>query len=184
MSKNRKNISWFGLILIFLGLVMLLDRFDVLNVEFSTIFWPMIMLMGLAIVGRGFAQNRRGKVYWGTVLFLYAVFFVLRSIDYFEIYSYTFFPASFMIFGIAFFMMYLCNLREWPLLLPSIILLGVGSLILMNEFGYLYQYELFDIVRLYWPVILILFGVTIILRKKYSASPQTNPEASPPPPVG
>jgi|WetSurMetagenome_2_1015567.scaffolds.fasta_scaffold597402_2 hypothetical protein len=183
MSKTAQKISWFGIVLIVIGLAMLLDRFDVFNLRFSTIFWPMVSLCGLVLVGRGYAQERRGRVFWGTVLFLYGIFFVLRSIDYFEIYGYTFFPASFLVFGLAFFMMYLCNFRDWPLLIPSMILLGIGSLILMNEYGFLYPYEVFDIIHMYWPVALILFGVGLMLRKKYPSTQQANPPTPAPPPA-
>lgn len=182
MSTSARKISWLGIVLILIGLAMLLDRFDVFNLNFSTIFWPLVSLIGLVLVGRGFAQDRRGRVFWGTVLFLYGVFFIIRSIDYFEVYGYTFFPASFLVFGLAFFMMYLSNLRDWPLLIPSMILLGIGSLVLMNEYGFLYPYEMFDILHMYWPVALILFGAALMLRKKYPAvKPQPPLDTVPPP---
>ena len=171
MANGKFNVSWFGIILVVFGAAMLLDRLDVINVDFSNILWPFMMILGLLIVGRGFSADRRGKIYWGTVLFLYSLFFLLRSIDRFEIEGYMFFPASFIIFGIAFFMMYLTNLKDWPLLIPSVILCFVGSMFILTEYGILYRWEVWDIVRLWWPVILILFGVAMLLKRRCNSTP-------------
>ncbi|MBI4809915.1 MAG: hypothetical protein HY800_00385 [Ignavibacteriales bacterium] len=169
---NNFKTSWFGIALIVIGAAMLLDQLDVLNIDFSTIFWPLLMLIGIVTVGRGFTENRRAKIYWGTVLFLYSLFFLLKSIDYFEIYAHTFFPASFLIFGIAFFMMYLNNFKDWPLLIPAIVLSGIGSIFILTEYGFFYRWDVWDAVRTYWPVILILFGLAILL-KRYNTKSDT-----------
>jgi len=182
MSNNTVKISWFGIILIIVGVVMLLDKFQVINISFSSIFWPLMMLVGIIAVGRGYNQNRRGKIFWGTVLFMYALFFFLRSSDYFEVYSHTFFPATFLIFGIAFFMMYLSNMKDWPLLIPAVVLAAAGSLFILNEYGYIYDWEVWDVIRLYWPVILILFGVAILLRRRYTVNSNKPISGTVPPP--
>lgn len=165
MNNARNKISWFGIALIIIGVAMLLDHLDIYNIAFSSIFWPLMMIIGIVTVAGGFSQNRRGKIYWGTVLFLYSLFFLLRSIDTIEIYGYIFLPASFLIFGIGFFMMFLNNLKDWPFLIPAFILTGIGSLFILTEYGYLSQWELWDIVRTYWPVILILFGLAMLLKR-------------------
>jgi len=161
---NNKT-SWLGVVLIIIGIVMLLDKLDVINVDFGTILWPLLMLVGVIVVARGFSDNRRGKIYWGTVLFLYALFFLLKSIDYFEIYSQTFFPASFLIFGIAFLMMYLNNFKDWPLLIPALVLIALGCVFILTEYGIIYRWDVWNFISVYWPVILILFGIAILLKR-------------------
>ncbi len=157
--------SWLGVVLIIIGIVMLLDKLDVLSVDFNTILWPLLMLIGIVVVTNGFSENRRGKIYWGSVLFLYALFFLLKSIDYFEIYSRTFFPASFLVFGIAFLMMYINNFKDWPLLIPALVLIGLGSVFILTDYGVIYQWDVWNFLRVYWPVILILLGIAILLKQ-------------------
>jgi len=173
MSNHKYKTSWFGIALMIVGGFMLLERFNVVDIDFATVFWPLMMLIGIVSVGRGFSQERRGKIFWGTVLFLYSLFFLLKSIDSFEIYGYTFFPASFLIFGIAFLMMYLNNFKDWPFLIPAFLLSVVGALFILSEYGFLYRWEVWDIMRLYWPVILILLGLAMLLRRKYHSSAPT-----------
>mgnify|MGYP001239066332 FL=1 len=173
MNYTRFNTLWFGILLIIFGAAMLMDRLGVINIDFANLFWPLMMIVGLMIVGKGFASDKRGKIYWGTVLFMYSLFFLMRSIDTFELHGYIFFPASFLIFGIAFFMMYLTNLKDWPLLIPAVVLCFIGSMFILTEYGFLYKWEVWDIVRLWWPIILIMFGLAMLLRRKCNSSPST-----------
>ena len=76
MKNITPKISWFGIALILVGAVLLLDRFHILHLAFSTVFWPIVMVLALIGVGRGFSQNRRGKIFWNTVWFLYGLFFL------------------------------------------------------------------------------------------------------------
>jgi hypothetical protein len=177
MNNNVKKVSWFGIVLIVLGAFMLLDKFDLIQFKFSSIFWPLMMLLGIVAVSRGFNLNRRGKIFWGTTLFLYSLFFLLKSIDYFEIYSQTFFPATFLVFGISFFMLYINNMKDWPFLIPSFLLIAVGGAFILTEYGYLYRWDVIDAVKTYWPVILILTGVALLFRRYNTKSDAANPSS-------
>ena len=160
-------ISWFGLALIIIGAALLLDRLNVVEIHFSTVFWPIVMVLGLMSVGRGFGQNRRGKIFWGSVWFLYGLFFFLRSSDFVELRGHMFVPATFLIIGIAFLMMYFNNLKDWFFLLSSLIFIGIGMAYICAELDYLSYWDLHDALRVYWPVILILFGLTFIFRRRH-----------------
>jgi len=176
MSNIKYNISWFGILLVVIGIVMLLDHFSVFDIDFSTVFWPLMMLVGIVIVSRGFVGINRGKIFWGSVLFLYSLFFLIRSIDYFEIQGRLIFPASFIIFGIAFFMMYMGNIKDWPLIIPAAILGGMGTLFILTEYGYLYRWDVWEAIADYWPVLLIIVGFVLILKHKSSAPPPQTPQ--------
>jgi LiaF transmembrane domain/LiaI-LiaF-like transmembrane region len=178
MSKLMSRISWFGILLVAVGIIMLLDHFKVFSIDFSNIFWPLMMLVGIAIVSKGFSGNQRGKIFWGSLLFLYSLFFFLRSIDYFDIHGRLIFPASFIIFGVAFFMMYLGNTKDWPLIIPAAILGGMGIIFILTEYGYLYRWDVWDAIVDYWPVLLILVGIIMILKHK-SSSTQLKPPQTP-----
>ena len=99
MKNINPKISWFGIALILVGGMLLLDRFHILHLAFSTVFWPIIMILTLIGVGQGFAQSRRGKIFWNTVWFLYALFFFLRNSEFVELRSHMLMPATFFPFS-------------------------------------------------------------------------------------
>ena len=176
MERRRLHISWFGIALIVLGLALLMDRLHVLRVDFAQIFWSLMMLFGILKVVGGFSGNLRGRIFWGTVLFLFGLFFLLRTIDRIEIDAHMFPPATFLIVGIAFFMMFLNNVRDWHYIIPAVLLIGVGGAFTLTEFGYLSRWEVWEAVRMYWPVALILLGLGLIMRRRMRVqSNQTGP---------
>ena len=166
MEERNTRFPWFGIALIVFGTALLLNKLDLISVQFNHIFWPLMMLLGIAGVSKGYTRNRRGKIFGGTVLFLYSLFFFLRSLDSLDLHRYMFIPATFLIFGIAFVMMYLHNIRDWFLLIPAVLFCGIGILFIMTELGYLYRWEVWEAVHLYWPIGLILLGIAIILRRR------------------
>ena len=166
MRKSYSPISWFGLALVVIGAVILLGKFHVLHIAFSTIIWPILMVLGLIGVGRGFTQNRRGKIFWNTVWFLYGLYFFLRSSDFLEIRTHLIVPATFLIFGIAFLMTYLNNVKDWFFLVPALLAGTVGTLFLLADLDYLSYWDVAESIRTYWPVVLILFGLVFLFRRK------------------
>jgi hypothetical protein len=176
MSNGRKNIPWFGVALVVIGAAILLQKLHVIEVDFWTVFWPLMMLMGLVGVARGFSGEKRGKIFWGTVGFLFSLFFLLRSLDFVEIRPHMFLPAAFLVFGIAFLMLFVNTFRDWYLLIPAVILGGTGVMFLLAEYGFLYYWDVWQTFRVYWPAVLILFGLAIILKRR-SGQPSNPPPA-------
>jgi len=166
---NRRHFPWIGLLLIVAGAALLLNKLDVINVRFAQVLWPCLALLGLLQVGQGFSRNRSGQIFGGTILFLYSLFFFLRATDYVDFHGYMFFPATFLVVGIAFLMMYLNNMREWLFLVPSLLLITVGSIFFLSEMEYIDGWDAWHAVRTFWPVALILVGLAIILRRRNSS---------------
>lgn len=174
MQIERARAQWFGIILILLGAILLLDRMNVLDLTFSQIFWPLVMLYGIWRVARGFSRNSQRRVFTGTLFFLYGLFFFIRTWDFVEFYHHTFLAATFLIFGIAFLMLYLNRLSEWIYLIPFTLLSGIGTAFLLTELGYLDRWEVWDLVRLYWPAALVLIGIAIMLRRRGGSQAQSS----------
>jgi hypothetical protein len=149
-----------------MGLVLLLDRFHVIDIRFVNVLWPIAMFFGLLMVVRGYTDTNRGKVFWGTIVFFYALFFFLRSVDSWYVDSILLAPSSFLIVGIAFLMMYFTDFRDWALLIPSAALITLGGMLVLAELGYWYRWEVWDVVRTYWPIVLILMGLAFVLRRR------------------
>jgi hypothetical protein len=166
MKVSSAKIPWFGVALIIFGALLLIDKLDLVDLSFHEIFWPVIMLLGLAGVGRGFTQNKKAKIFFGTVVFLYALFFFLHSMESVDLNSYLAIPSTFLILGIAFLMVFCNNFQEWIFLIPSLLLGGIGVALILGEMGVLYYWEVWDAVAMYWPVALVLFGLGMVLRRK------------------
>ncbi len=177
MTNNSRRLPWFGAALIVVGLLMLLNRLDVLEIHFFSVVLPILMVFGVVVVARGFSQNAAGKVFWGTVLFLYSLFFFLRSIDSLNLHGPLVVPSTFIILGLAFAMLFLNNVREWFFLLPAVFLTGIGVVFILVEYDYLYGWEAWSVLGRYWPVLLILVGVAVILRRKEHRTPAPPPQA-------
>lgn len=167
MSGFRRGPApFFAVALILVGIVLLLDRLEVVRIGFHMAFWSLVMLFGLVQAVQGFSRDRRGRVFGGTVLFLYGLFFLLRFSDYVDVRAGMFFPATFLIIGIALLMVFLNNYREWELLIPAFLMCSIGVAFVLSDFGYLDRYEVWEAVRLYWPLGLVLVGIALLLRRK------------------
>jgi hypothetical protein len=68
--------------------------------------------------------------------------------------------------GLAFFLMLARNTRDWHLAIPGLFFAGLGGLMFLAELGYSPGWEVRDAIRHFWPVALILFGVSLLLNRK------------------
>lgn len=170
MNPLNSRFPFFGVALIIFGLFLLVDRLGIWNIDMSDIFWPFVVILGLIGAARGFSQGKSGKIFWGTVMFLYALFFFLRSLDQIDLHGHSFLPVSSLVFGIAFLMLFFNNFREWLNLLPAGLLIGTGVAFILSDMGYLYRWEVWDVFATYWPVILVFYGIAIVMRRKNGMS--------------
>lgn len=182
MDAMKRQFSWLGGGLILFGTLMLLRKFHLIHLQFSQIVFGFMILWGLVQVGRGFAAAIGGKVFWGTILFLFGVFFFLKQIDSLDIGGHMVVPSAFLILGIAFFMMWMNNVRDWYLIAPALFFGGVGVAFMASELGYLSYWDVWEMLHRYWPVVIIMIGLAIMFkRNRYYMPPPTNPPSTPPP---
>lgn len=173
---NKSRIPWFGVALVVIGIAILLDKSHIVELDLWTVFWPLMMLLALMSVARGFSQDRarRGRIFGGTVWFLYSLFFFLRASDFVEIRAHMFVPATFAIIGIAFLMLVVNDLRDWYFLVPAILLFGAGVVLMIAAYGMIEYWDVWEVVRTWWPVVLILFGVAMLFCRRQASPPPTN----------
>jgi hypothetical protein len=165
-----KRWSWFGAGLIVLGIAMLLDRLEIVRFDWHIVLWALLAIVGLVKGMDGFSKKKTSRVFWGTFLFLLGAYNLLRGIDAIELRSYWWLPAMMLMLGFSLLMMFVCSPREWHLLVPALVLLGVGAAILLTEFGYFYRYDVAEAIRMYWPITLILFGLSLVLQRSFPRS--------------
>jgi hypothetical protein len=163
---SQRRLPVFGILLLVVGVALLLEKLDVIEFGWSKILWAAVAVLGATIVIRSFVQNGRGGIFWGTLLFLYGLFFLLRSLDLIESHVTVFMPATFVILGFGFLMLFVSDPKDWHLLIPSVILLAFGGAFMLAEAGYIHRWEMWDTFRTWWPLILVLVGFSLILRRK------------------
>ncbi len=164
-QNNFRRFPIIGLVLVLLGVALLLNQMDIIHIGGLALVWLGLLIYGAAVVIRSFIDNDRSKVFFGTLCFLVGILFFLRkeNIIYgsFSIY----FPAFIVIVGLAFFMLFIFNMKDWHLLIPSLIFLGLGAALMLTHLGYWYSRDVWRTVGSYWPLILILIGGTMLVRR-------------------
>jgi len=169
---NKRN--WlFGLLLIVYGTVIFLNKLDIIEVDFFEVIWPIVMLFGLLGVVSGFSERRNGKIFWGTCGFLFGLFLFIKSVETVNIPSAITLPIIIFIFGTALLMMYFNVIKEWFLLIFVFVFYIVGGAFLGSYFELFERWEVWENLRLYWPVVLILIGVAIILKRRSKTESHT-----------
>lgn len=165
-----------GVILIAVGIILLMDRIGMLDLSFWNIVTGIIILYGATLVIRSFNTGDRSKVFWGTTLFLLGLFFILDSMNMITTRYPVFVPAIFLILGFSFFMMYVYNVRDWHLLIPTLFFVAIGGLIIAEELSLFYAYRIEYYLLKFWPVLLIVFGLGLLLKSRRRSQSKTEPE--------
>ncbi len=155
-----------GLVLVLLGVTLLLDQMQVIDIGGWALVWIGVALYGGATVIRSFIYNERHRVFFGTLCFLTGILFFLRKAGFIYGHVTIYFPAFLLIFGFSFLMLFVFNMKDWHLLIPSFIFLGLGAALMMTALGLWYSADVWRVIHSYWPVILILIGGTMLIRRR------------------
>jgi len=132
MGKGEKRQVVPGLILIILGLIFLLDNFDIIDFDWSQVWTWMLILIGVAF-WFGFLADRRkiGLIMPGTVILTIGVIFNL-SMNYRWADMENLWPFFILAPAFGFYAMYLFGKRDRGLLVPATVLTIVGTVFLMS----------------------------------------------------
>ncbi|HLB00729.1 MAG TPA: DUF5668 domain-containing protein [Bacteroidota bacterium] len=166
MSRTASRVSLLGLFLIVFGMIILMKKFHLIDMRAGELVWPVLALFGLFMAGRGLADRLKWKIIWGTLLFLYGIFFFLRTLDVFYLPIAMILPATFLIFGITAVMLFVNNPGDWYYLIPGLLLLSIGASLTLSEYGYWYGWEVRQAIKTWWPAALVLFGLGMLLRRR------------------
>lgn len=148
-----------GIILIVLGILFLIANFS--NVRLDAV-WPIFVLgPGVAFIVVFFRDRKDyGLLMPGTILTVIGLLFFACTLNGWEQMQHLW-PLFMMAPGLGFVMMYLFGKHERGLLIPAVILVGLGLIFLLdaNESEYL------------WPIVLIAAGLLFLIRWKKEPSP-------------
>ena len=163
MANNRQNLVM-GSILVLVGLIFL--AVDVLNVDWEKL-WPLFMLAAGVGFLMGYFANRRnyGLLMPATLMSLYGSLFLYCAWTGWDQMEYLW-PTFVLGPGLGLLMMYVWGRRESGLLIPASILIGLSTIFFV-VFGPFQEYAR------YWPVLLILAGLALLLRRREEAPRST-----------
>jgi hypothetical protein len=71
-----------------------------------------------------------------------------------------------IITGLSFFMMFVFNPRDWQVLIPSALLTALGVIFFFAELGYWYYWDIWDNIWRFWPLVLILIGISMVWKRR------------------
>ncbi len=167
MDKQQLNrIPFFGIILVVIGVGLLLRQLHIVRIDGTSLLLFGLIAYGGAMVIRSFLTNIRQSLFFGSLCFFSGILLVLGNYELIENSAYIYVPGFLMVFGLAFVMLFLFNFKDFHLLLPAVIFIGLGIAFMMTEIGYLYPSDVKEAISQYWPVAIILFGVLMLFRRK------------------
>ncbi len=167
--KRDPRILAVGSLLVIAGSALLLDRLDMLSLRWDKVFWVAGLVSGALLVADGFARKKRGRTFWGGAWFFTSLYFILVRFQLIERYDYPLVPVLFIAFGLSFLVLFFLDVRETTILVPAFLFGGTGTLAMFWWWEIFGWRELQEAVATYWPLILILWGLTVIVRRKPSA---------------
>ena len=152
----------------FLAALILLRTLGFITVSDSELIGYGLMIYGLSVFYSSYIQKRKLLLFIGSGIFLGGVvFFLIGNFELFNI-DQLLIPASLFIFSIGLFMVYLSDTSKKNMLYFALILFtaGIGAMVLVSTTGIDGYFEnTVLITRIYWPVIIILFFVVVLVNR-------------------
>ncbi len=156
------------LTVVFIIISVLLNIFGIVYISGNNIFGYSFIILGSSLVYTAFIQNKKIIVFIGSATFLSGVLLIIH--DNFEIYIRLDFilPIILLVAGCSLLMTYLTDFAKRILLLLALIFLAAGFILLIFQKSFdfeIYYRSVLSIIFVYWPIILIMIFVIIIINK-------------------
>lgn len=165
-KKRSGGFSIFGIFLILLGAGLILNRLNLLRYKWGIILWVSLGIAGLAAAIQAFITQRRGVVFWGSFLFFSSIAMLVHR---FELINYAPWdvPAALSLaLGLSFLMLFFYNPHRFGVLVPVLFFGGYGVLYYLWWWDVIDWFEMKHYLQTYWPVLIILWGMSLIFRPK------------------
>jgi hypothetical protein len=158
-----------GLTLILFGLLISLSGFKIIKMGRDEIIGTVLILQAIPSVFISLMKSRRTLIFVFTVIFMIGIIFITKS--HYEIIESRglIFSSILFISGSGFLILYTDNLKERVFLYTGILffVLGYFSITFFRELGIIeFANSLANIVEDFWPIVLILLGLTIFINRK------------------
>ena len=156
------------LTVLFIIISVLLNTFEIAYISSYNIFGYSFIILGSSLAYTAFIQNKKTIAFIGSATFLSGILLIV--LDNFEIYILQDFiiPIILIVAGCSLLMAYLTDFAKRILIFLAVIFLTAGFTLLIFQksfdFGIYYR-SILSILSVYWPIILIMIFVIIIINK-------------------
>lgn len=159
MIKNLSALL-IGLIFIFAGMGLLLNRLEIIDFGWSQIY-PILFLLLSLVSFISSIKGQRNSAFWAGIFLVLGLFFLLRNFDIIPYFWFDeFWPIFLIALGVGFIFLYIFKPSDWGVLIPGFILTLLGVLFIFETMDILH--DVFDLVLTYWPLILVIIGGILI----------------------
>ena len=166
IKKRSQGLSIFGILLILLGVGLILNKLHVIHYSWGIILWICLGVVGLVAVIQAFMMRRRGVVFWGSLLFFVSIAILVYKFMCIDFTPWDV-PATFSLaFGISFLMLFFYDPRRFGVLIPVLLFGGYGILYYLWWWDFIDWFDLKHYLYTYWPVLVILWGLSLIFRPR------------------
>ena len=164
MVKKMNKQYWPAIILIFIGILLLLNQTDLVDFSFSDVFSYGFVVIGVLLLINSFNRSDKkgllGGVFFtifGTTMILMREYVLPRD-DEFG------FAAFFIALALANFAYLPFKSDKTNNIIWGSIFGALGAILLWVYYGYYPSWYIYDQLAIYWPVILILIGGAMIVK--------------------
>lgn len=155
-------------ILLFFIAATLLRLIGLISLDSTELFGYAFILYGIATVYTTFGEKYKTLLFAGAAIFLLGILISLPShFDIIQV-SNLYVPSAILIGGISLFVVYVDDISNSLILIASLVLLLSGIILIILSRTILisvFLESILDFIVVYWPVLLIVSGITFILRR-------------------
>jgi hypothetical protein len=153
MRGESRSLVW-GIILIIIGIIFLGNNLHWFTLDWEEI-WPLFMICGGLLFWISWIANRRdtGLLMPGTILITYGLLFEFCALHGWY-WMDDLWPVFILGVGLGFFSIYLFGQRDKGNLVAGLILTGISLVFFAGINGF----------RLFWPLVLILIGIFLLIK--------------------
>ena len=170
-KSGRFSIA--GVFLILVGILLILSRLHILHMSWGNLIWTFLLVYAVVVVARGFARRRAAAVFFGTLLFFISLHAVLQLWGVVLFGFAEWIPNISLALGLSFLVLYVLEPRNVGLLIPFILFAGFGAVYYLWWWDMVDLFDVKHYAATYWPLLLVLFGISVMVKKRPSA-PRAN----------
>ena len=159
-----KRNYWLGIILILIGLLLLMDETEIMSLEWFDILFYAFVVMGIMMFSKGMGRSDKNGILGGTFFISFGILMLLISNRILMTDDEFVFAILFLCLSLSNLVYFIFRSSRWFNLAWTAIFGALGSLLLISYYGYYPSWYIYEIIETYWPVAIILIGLTLLLR--------------------
>ncbi len=155
---------WPAIILITIGSILLLHQMDLLDFSKADFISYGFLLIGIILLVNGLSRTNKKGLLGGVFFSSFGLSMVLMRERFFPRDDEFGFAAFFLALALANFVYMPFGKDKTNNLTWGIIFGVIGGFLLWTYFGYYPTWYIYDMIETYWPLILIVVGVSMIIK--------------------